>query len=59
MRANLEQTNLLFKTKNTNKQTESSSNGQVRDERHNTVKDGQMYSEEAEVVNLVREHLQT
>ena len=56
MRANLERTNLLFKT---NKQTTSNSNGQGGDERHNIVEDGRMHSGEAEIADLVRERLQT
>ena len=58
MRANLERTNLLFKTKNTNKQTASSSSDWRGDEQHNTVEDGRMHSGKTKVANLVREHLQ-
>ena len=58
MKANLERTNLLFKTKNTNKQTASSSNDRRGDEQRNTVEDGRMYSGEVEIANLVKEHLQ-
>jgi hypothetical protein len=57
MRVDLGRINLLFKTKNINKQPVSS--GQGEDERHDTVKGGWTYSKEAEVVDLVREHLQT
>jgi hypothetical protein len=46
MRADLERINLLFKTKNI------TNNGHGEDERHDTMKGGWKYSEEAEVVDL-------
>jgi hypothetical protein len=59
MRADLERINLLFKTKNTNKQLASNSSDWEGDEQHNTVECGQTHSREAEVADLVEEHLQT
>jgi hypothetical protein len=59
MRVDLERRNLLFKTKNTNKQLVSSSSGRGEDERHNTMEGGQTHSREAKVADLVREHLHT
>jgi hypothetical protein len=55
----LQRRNLLFKTKNTNKQPASSSSGWRGDEQHNTVEGGRMHDGEAEVVDLVGKHLQT
>lgn len=49
--------NLLFKTKHTNKQLVSSSSGRGGDEQHNMVEGRRTHNEEAEVTNLVKEHL--
>jgi hypothetical protein len=54
MRADLEKRNILFKTKNTNKQLVSSS--QEGNEWHNTMEGGWTHSEEAEVVDMIRKH---
>jgi hypothetical protein len=54
----LERRNLLFKTKNTNKQPASSS-GQGGDEQYNIVEGGRTHSREAKVADLVEKHLQT
>ena len=59
MKANLERKNLLFKTKNTNKQLISSSNSQGGDERHNTMEGGRTHNKETEITDLVKKHLQT
>ena len=61
MRVNLERKKkILFKTKSTNKQpTSSSSSGWKGDEQYNTVESEWTYNEEAKIVNLVTEHLQT
>jgi hypothetical protein len=56
MRVDLERKKLLFKTKNTNKQSASNS-GRRGDEQHNTVEGGRMHSGDAKVANLVGEHL--
>jgi len=50
MRANLKRIKLLFKIKT---QLASSSNSQVRDERHNMEVGGQMHSGEAKIDDLV------
>ena len=57
MRANLEERNLLFKTKNTNKQSTNSSKSQGGDEWHNMMEGGQIHNGEANVTDLVGEHL--
>jgi hypothetical protein len=59
MRVDLERRNLLFKTKNTNKQLASNNNDREGDERHNMVKGGRMLRRETKVVDLVGEYLQT
>ena len=59
MRVDLKGKNLLFKTKNTNKQLASSNSNHEGDKWHNSVNGGRMYSGEAEVAYLVGEHLQT
>jgi hypothetical protein len=58
MALHLERRNLLFKTKNTNKQPASSS-GQGGDEQYNIVEGGRTHSREAKVADLVEKHLQT
>jgi hypothetical protein len=59
MKADLErERNFLFKTKNINKQPASSSSGRGGDELHNSVEGGRMHSEEANIADLVGEHLQ-
>jgi hypothetical protein len=59
MQAYPERRNLLFKSKNTNKQLVRSRSGQREDEQYNIVEGGRMHSREAEVTDLVGEHLQT
>ena len=58
MRADLERINLLFKTKNINN-PQAVAVARGRDEWDNKVKGGRMHNKEAEVVDLVGEHLQT
>jgi hypothetical protein len=59
MKAYLERRKLLFKTKNRNKQPASSSSDWGGDEWHNIVEGGRTHNGDAEVANLVKEHLQT
>jgi hypothetical protein len=54
MRADIKRRKLLFKLKT---QPANSNNGQKRNE-HSTEVDGCMHSREAEIANLVGEHLQ-
>jgi hypothetical protein len=49
MRADLEKRNLLFKTKNTNKQPTSSKSGRGGDKRHNMVEGGRTHSKDAKL----------
>jgi hypothetical protein len=59
MRAYPKRRNLLFQSKNTNKQSVHSHSGQREDEQYNIVEGGRMHSREVEVADLVGEHLQT
>jgi hypothetical protein len=54
MKADLERRNIFFKTKNTNKQPTNSSSACGGNERHNMMEGGRKYSEEVEVIDLVR-----
>jgi hypothetical protein len=59
MMADLKIINLLFKTKNTNKQPASNNNNWEGNEWHNIVEGRRTHNEEVKVVDLVEKHLQT